>query len=60
MEHGPGNKGVDGKAELKPVNVTEDMVVRSTALHDSSPGSSWTVEGASLCYFSSIIEFYQI
>ena len=34
MEHGPGNKGVDGKAVLKPVDGTEDMVVRSTALHD--------------------------
>ena len=56
MEHGPGNKGVDGKAELKPVDGTEDMVVGSTALQDSSSGSSWTVEGASLCYTSSIME----
>ena len=32
------------------------VVVRSTALHDSSSGSSWTVEGASLCFTSSIME----
>ena len=52
----PGNKGVEVKANLKPVEGTEDMVVRSTALHDSSSESSWTVEGASLCYTSSIME----
>ena len=56
MENGSRNKSSEGKAELKHNDKTEDMVVSSTALHDSSPGISWIVEGASLCYICSIIE----
>ena len=32
MEHGPGNKGVQGKAELKPVDETDKIIVRYPVL----------------------------